>query len=73
MSKSVDALGAPAPEAQLCSQNRDFGSRIAALWIMHDTHKPLKNRAGQWRQIQEKAQDYSGFELKPQTPTPKSA
>src|SRR5215471_19988892 len=30
-------------------------------------------RAGQWRQIQEKAQDYSGFGLKPQIPTPKSA
>jgi hypothetical protein len=30
-------------------------------------------RAVQWRQIQQKAQDYSGFGLKPQTPTPKSA
>jgi hypothetical protein len=31
-------------------------------------------RAGQWRrQIQEEAQDYSGFGLKPQTPAPKSA
>jgi hypothetical protein len=30
-------------------------------------------RAGQWRQIQEKAQDYSGFGLKLQTPIPKSA
>jgi hypothetical protein len=29
--------------------------------------------AGQWRQIQEAAQNYSGFGLKPQTPTPKSA
>jgi hypothetical protein len=30
-------------------------------------------RGGQWRQIQEKAQDYSGFGLKPQIRTPKSA
>jgi hypothetical protein len=29
-------------------------------------------RAGQWRQIREKAQNYSGFGLKSQTPTPKS-
>jgi hypothetical protein len=30
-------------------------------------------RAGQWRQIQEKAQDYSGFGLKHRIPTSKSA
>jgi hypothetical protein len=29
--------------------------------------------AGQWRQIQEKAQGHSGFGLKLQIPTPKSA
>ena len=81
----------------------------AALWIMHDTYKPLKREAGpqkvvahqaarqccagpascpqdqqqrhcrsqcaacRLRQIQEKTQDYSGFGLKPQTPTSKSA
>ena len=35
-------------------------------------HCPAR-RIVQWRQIQEKAQDYSGFGLRPQTPTPKSA
>src|SRR6516164_3648167 len=41
--------------------------------LVHIVHDPQCAACRQSRQIQEKAQDYSGFGLKSQTATPKSA
>jgi hypothetical protein len=53
-----------------------FGVQFAAgggTVVQPGAAQPFRVPLWQSRQIQEKAQDYSGFGLKPQTPTPKSA
>jgi hypothetical protein len=65
----TDPVTAPAQIAQVLRSARIGSSGGLVRYRAGSTMR----RAGQWRQIQEKAQDYSGFGLKLQTPTPKSA
>jgi hypothetical protein len=52
----VNVVPVPPPVRKINSK----GTAVLHVW-----------RAGQWRQIQEKAQDHSGFGLKSQTPARK--
>src|SRR5215813_9442451 len=46
-------------------------ARARGTPVRKQSARSTMRHAGQWWQIQEKAQDYSGSRLKPQTPTPK--